>query len=243
MPGRRDSEEKADASTVVAKHWRGLTRRVAVLRKWSWVVGNNFDHKDEEKMLDLGLFVQSIEHELAAEPSLRRRSTSGVQQLTRGASSTAAAGSSDAPVQRDFSLTFPLREPDVLEMIASFSRGRRVDAASVEKLLELQVELLRPLPNVVRYEVPAGQVSLLLPQTFRHACDHVDADRSGPNHYPSLPDRLPCPSDSLASPSTPSSPHAPRPRDALPRSSPSACRYTQTRSSASWATSMGSSRT
>ena len=141
MPGRRDSEEKADASTVVAKHWRGLTRRVAVLRKWSWVVSNNFEHKDEEKMLDLGLFVQSIEHELAAEPSLRRRSTSGVQLLTRGASSTAAAGSSDAPVQRDFSLSFPLREPDVLEMIASFSRGQRVDPASVEKLLELQGEL------------------------------------------------------------------------------------------------------
>lgn len=188
MPGRRDSEEKADATTTIAKHWRGLTRRVSVLRKWSWLVSNNFEQKDEEKMLDLGLFVQSIEHELAAEPSLRRRSTSGVQLLTRGASAIGAdAGSSNAPVpQRDITLSFPLREPDVLEMIASFSRGQRVDPSSVAKLLERQIELLRPLPNVVRYEVPAGQVSRLAPPNFPG--DHMDADRSGPSHHRSLPD-------------------------------------------------------
>ena len=54
-------------------------------------------------------------------------------------------------------LRFPLREADVLEMVAGFSQGQLLNRASVEQLLDTHVEQLRALPNVVRFDVPAGQ--------------------------------------------------------------------------------------
>ena len=48
---------------------------------------------------------------------------------------------------RPFSLHFPLCEADVLELVASFSRGQRLSRGSVEQLLDRHLELLQPLPN------------------------------------------------------------------------------------------------
>ena len=50
-------------------------------------------------------------------------------------------------VPRPFSLHFPLCEADVLELVASFSRGQRLSRGSVEQLLDRHLELLQPLPN------------------------------------------------------------------------------------------------
>ena len=50
-------------------------------------------------------------------------------------------------VPRPFSLHFPLREADVLELVASFSRGQKLSRESVEQLLDRHLGLLQPLPN------------------------------------------------------------------------------------------------
>ena len=71
------SPRQQTAITNVQRHWRGLTRRVHVLRKWSWLVSNGLENREEQRMVELGLFVESIAEELAPGPSLERRSTDG----------------------------------------------------------------------------------------------------------------------------------------------------------------------
>ena len=67
-------------------------------------------------------------------------------------------------VLRPFTLRFPLREADVLELVASFSRGQQLSRGSVEQLLDLHLGVLQPLPNAARQVAntsgpPAGAIS------------------------------------------------------------------------------------
>ena len=78
------SQSQETAVTNVQRRWRGLTRRVHVLRKWSWVVSNGLEHQEEQRMVELGLFVESIAQELEPGPSLERRSTSEHNSLVSG---------------------------------------------------------------------------------------------------------------------------------------------------------------
>ena len=162
-----ESEERKgqeQASLRVQRHWRGLTRRVAVLRKWTWVVSNNLENKEQEHLLDLGLFVKSIEEELSPAPSLLRRSTSGLKELSHSRQPQPPEAS--APTPRFLTLRFPLREADVLEMIAGFSRGQRLHQSSVEEILSRQEELMQPLPNIVHYEVILFCLKYFMEQHF-----------------------------------------------------------------------------
>ena len=87
--------EAQTAVTSVQKRWRGLTQRVHVLRKWSWVVSNGLEHREEQRMIQLGLFVDGLEDELAPGPSIERRTSEGLKALTGQ-----GAEGSDAPEQR-----------------------------------------------------------------------------------------------------------------------------------------------
>jgi hypothetical protein len=53
--------------------------------------------------------------------------------------------------------TAPLSEGAVLDQLASLFRGERYPKAFVADLLTRQVELLAAMPNVTRFDVPAGQ--------------------------------------------------------------------------------------
>ena len=199
------SPRQQTAVTNLQRHWRGLSRRLHVLRKWSWAVSNGLENREEQRMVELGMFVESIAEELAMDragaPSLERRNTvghksllaGGLKSLVSGLKSTEpqASGSvkseppepkCDGPApllppapccppqeigvtramqersmsptnppppcpRRPFTLRFPLREADVLEMVAGFSRGQQLSRGSVEQLLDLHVEVLQPLPN------------------------------------------------------------------------------------------------
>ena len=62
--------EAQTAVTSVQKRWRGLTQRVHVLRKWSWVVSNGLEHREEQGMIQLGLFVDGLKMSLLQGPRL-----------------------------------------------------------------------------------------------------------------------------------------------------------------------------
>ena len=62
---------------------------------------------------------------------------------------------------RPFTLRFPLREADVLELVASFCRGQQLSSGSVEQLLDLHLGVLQPLPNA------GGKLQTLRPALSR----------------------------------------------------------------------------
>ena len=70
------SPRQQTAVTNLQRHWRGLARRLHVLRKWSWAVSNRLENQEEQRMVELGMFVESIAEELsmdqAGAPSLQR---------------------------------------------------------------------------------------------------------------------------------------------------------------------------
>ena len=77
---------------------------------------------------------------------------------------------------RPFTLRFPLREADVLELVASFCRGQQLSSGSVEQLLDLHLGVLQPLPNA------GGKLQTLRPALFRghHALPWAAVRRRGP---------------------------------------------------------------
>ena len=194
------SPRQQTAVTNLQRHWRGLARRLHVIRKWSWAVSNGLENREEQRMVELGMFVESIAEELAMDrvgaPSLERRNTVGHKSLLAGglkslgfkSTEPQASGSvksephepkCDGPafllppapccppqeigvararrgvrpllppllLLRPFTLRFPLREADVLELVASFCRGQQLSSGSVEQLLDLHLGVLQPLPN------------------------------------------------------------------------------------------------
>ena len=68
------SPRQQTAVTNLQRHWRGLARRLHVLRKWSSAVSNRLENQEEQRMVELGMFVESIAEELsmdqAGAPSL-----------------------------------------------------------------------------------------------------------------------------------------------------------------------------
>ena len=172
------SPRQQTAVTNLQRHWRGLARRLHVLRKWSWAVSNRLENEEEQRMVELGMFVESIAEELsmdqAGAPSLsitiEHKSEPHEHKCDDPAPFLPPAlccpplrcgeshARTDPPpphppahpppfVLRPFSLHFPLCEADVLELVASFSRGQRLSRGSVEQLLDRHLELLQPLPN------------------------------------------------------------------------------------------------
>ena len=77
---------------------------------------------------------------------------------------------------RPFTLRFPLREADVLELVASFCRGQQLSSGSVEQLLDLHLGVLQPLPNA------GGKLQTLRPALSRghHAPPWAAVGRRGP---------------------------------------------------------------
>lgn len=69
------SQSQHTAVANLQRHWRGLAQRLHVLRKWSWVVSNGLENREEQRMVALGVFVESIAEELAPGPSLERRAS------------------------------------------------------------------------------------------------------------------------------------------------------------------------
>jgi hypothetical protein len=86
------SPRQQTAVTNLQRHWRGLARRLHVLRKWSWAVSNGLENQEEQRMVELGMFVESIAEELAMDrvgaPSLRRNTVGHKSLLAGGLKST-----------------------------------------------------------------------------------------------------------------------------------------------------------
>ena len=59
------SPRQQTAVTNLQRHWRGLARRLHVLRKWSSAVSNRLENQEEQRMVELGMFVESIAGELS----------------------------------------------------------------------------------------------------------------------------------------------------------------------------------
>ena len=172
------SPRQQTAVTNLQRHWRGLARRLHVLRKWSSAVSNRLENQEEQRMVELGMFVESIAGELSMDqggaPSLSNTVEHKSEPHEHKCDDPApflppalccpplrcgeSHARTDPPtlrppadpppfVPRPFSLHFPLYEADVLELVASFSRGQRLSRGSVEQLLDRHLELLQPLPN------------------------------------------------------------------------------------------------
>jgi len=131
------------AGTVVQRHWRGLRGRWKVVQRLTWVVSSGLDRIEEQAMLDLSGFLQSI-------------SESGQMTLERAPSSDPRSSLSLSPSYTGEHLSFPLTESTVLDIVSAFCRDERVHKAFVSELLTNTVKLMTEMPNVRKCTVPSG---------------------------------------------------------------------------------------
>jgi len=156
------------------RHWRGAYVRMQVIQAFLWRVSQALDYYEERRSLELTAMIENHTPKERPTPlaQVNRRLRNSIgdlyslvdQHLGLGHifglipnrtshSRSAYLGSND-----DERLPFPLTEAAVRSLLSGFDkRSVRLHYKDAQQLIEREIELLASLPNVVEYEIPAGQ--------------------------------------------------------------------------------------
>ena len=141
-----EAKQRSDSAANVQRHWRGLHERWKVMKQLTWVVSSGLDKVEEQDLFDLGAFL--AQEDLAAQLE-RRGSLAGPLEID-------GSEKPKRPAISSTKLSFPLQEAGVLDLVSALCRKQLPSKAFVVELLTKQAELLKALPNVCEYTVPAN---------------------------------------------------------------------------------------
>lgn len=142
-----------------ARQWRGLRGRWRVAQRFAWVVSSGLDRLDDQISIELASFLTSLAEDGTL--AMERRVTADEEPFNRPSASVASGATSSPPpftgclFHNSRLFTLPMTESVALDLLATFSRRQLPPKGFVKALLRRQIALLRALPNVPEYEVPA----------------------------------------------------------------------------------------
>jgi hypothetical protein len=138
-----------------SRQWRGLRGRWRAAQRFAQAVSTGLDRLEDQTSIELASFLTG----LAEDGALAVERWVAADEPAGGPSSSLMGGPvppfTGCLLHNSRLFTLPVTESVALDLLATFARRQLPPKSFVKALLRSQISLLRALPNVPEYEVPA----------------------------------------------------------------------------------------